>query len=219
MTDNVDNNTSEQNNTDAEVDDQAQGVLKKEDAVADKTVEDEGILDEEDGALLDDSDVLEDPYTDFTFGEGAEVNSDILGKFSSLAKGVNLSQEDAQKFIDLSGDISAAFVESQQKQWKDIKSGWLKSLKDDPDMGKGRFKETKERANRSLRKFGSKELISLFKESGYGNNPEIVRLLVNMDKHIGEDTFVENGSDTVEKKDLSYTEKMYPDLVKKNKLE
>ena len=63
-------------------------------------------------------------------------------------------------------------------------------MKNDKELGGDNFQHTAEMAKRVMDKFGSDRLKQDLNSTGLGNNPELVRLLVNMGKSMSEDKFV-----------------------------
>jgi len=139
-------------------------------------------------------------YTDFSLPEGLDVPEENIASFKEMAKTAGLSQEQAQKMLDsqasaLIADREAAKLHKEQEQ-----KAWVDELKKDADFGGSKMKETVDRANRSIRQFGSPELITLLKDTGYANNPHVVRMLAKFDRAFSEDKLVEGkGTPMVEK--------------------
>ena len=131
-------------------------------------------------------------YEGFKLPEGTEVNEELMGEFTTLAKEMNLPQESAQKLIDLLPKQFEAFAAKQAESWKDTREGWVKDIKEDKELGGEKFDETLERANRVLRNFGSDGLKTFLADSGFGDSADLIRMLSKLDKALGED-YVVNG--------------------------
>jgi hypothetical protein len=133
---------------------------------------------------------------EFTTPEGVEIPEENLTRFSEIAKSADLSQEQAQKLLDL----QAAEVQAADQAKVQLQEAWVDELKKDPDYGGAKLSETVERANRSLREYASPELVQLLKETGYANNPHVVKMFAKIDESNGEDSMVQGPSvSTVEK--------------------
>lgn len=128
---------------------------------------------------------------EFNMPEGVTLAKETLGKFEGLAKELNLSQDKAQKLVDLALDHTKNLVEDQAKQWGEIREGWVNDLKNDKEFGGDKFPETCERAKRTLRTFGSESFFSFLESTGFGDNGELIRMFAKIDKHIGEDKLVD----------------------------
>lgn len=138
-------------------------------------------------------------YEDFVLPEGAESSESFTAEFGELAKGSNLSQEDAQKFVDLAGRFATQMQEDQLSAWQTQREQWVNDLKSDKEFGGDAFKGTLESANRALRRYGSKSLIDTLNSSGVGDNAELVKLLARVDKATREDKTVEGSAPKAEK--------------------
>jgi hypothetical protein len=130
-------------------------------------------------------------YTDFTAPDGVQFNEDILGKFKERAASKNMSQEEAQEFVDLGHDLMTSMAAQHVEQINEVKTGWEKELHADPN-----FNEVQIRAQRAMRTFGDESVAELF-NSPVGSHPGLVKMLAEIDRKTGEDTFVE-GSATPE---------------------
>jgi hypothetical protein len=134
---------------------------------------------------------VEISYTDFKVPDGTEIAEENLAMFKEMAKSAGLSQEQAQKVLEAESKNVQAAKEAAELYKAQEQKAWVDELKKDPVYGGRNLGETVERANRSLRKFGSPELIQLLKETGYANNAHVVRLFANIDKSTSESRLVE----------------------------
>ena len=134
--------------------------------------------------------VVPETYETFKMPEGYEFNEELLGEFSALSKELGLAQDDAQKLVDIGNKNMETVLSGQAEAWTKVREGWVSSLKEDSEFGGEKFSETVTRAQRSLKKFGDKGLTSMLDQTGYGDNPEIIKLLARIDKAIGEDNSV-----------------------------
>lgn len=196
-----DNTLLTQNNTDgADKDQAAYDALSPEDkAAADehKAVEDQAVYDalsDEDKAKADADkakDGTPEEYADFTFPDGVEADQGLLDDFKPLAKELNLTQEQAQKLVDLQVKNIQANADAQQDAFKEIKEGWTKEVKADEETGGADYKEKVGVAVKAISKFGSDAFRKLLDDSGFGNHPEMVRCFYKIGKVISEDKFVD----------------------------
>lgn len=129
----------------------------------------------------------------YEFNGADEMDPEVLGQFSEVAKELNLSQDAAQKILDKMGP---ALAERQSQQLQTLRTEWADAAKVDKEFGGDKLDENLAVAKRALDAFGSDELRNLLNESGLGNHPEVIRLLYRAGKATGEDTFVRGGKGT-----------------------
>lgn len=127
-------------------------------------------------------------YAEFTLPEGISLDRAALEGFTPLAKDLNLSQEQAQKVVDLYAQkmlpqIQQAFADQKAQ----MVESWLQESMKDPEVGGARFDESVSTARKALDAFGTPALKAALDESGLGNHPELIRLLANIGKRISED--------------------------------
>lgn len=132
-------------------------------------------------------------YDDFTIPEGFEVNDEAMEAFKTEAKAFNggkgLSQEDAQKALDMHVKVMGEAVEAQQQQWTELTNGWLKEIKGDSEYGKDKFKNTQAEMMLAAQEYGSPELVEILKkEPAFANRPAFVKFMANVGRTLKEDT-------------------------------
>ncbi|EUD09179.1 peptidase [Providencia alcalifaciens] len=129
---------------------------------------------------------------EFTAGEGQELDKEALAAFEPIARELGLSNEQAQKIVDVYGStIMPQLVKQQADEWQKQVTGWAETVKADKE-GLGST-ESIGYAQKALDQFGSPELKSYLVETGLGNHPELVRVFSKIGKSMSEDGFV-NGS-------------------------
>lgn len=108
------------------------------------------------------------------------------------AKALGLSQENAQKLLETRNNDRAKYVEGQKQVLSDTVQAWAKALPSDPEIaGKDgtEYQANIARAKLALNKFGSSKLREELDKTGFGNHPELVRLMVRVGKAMREDSF------------------------------
>lgn len=120
--------------------------------------------------------------------EGAEVSADSLADFSEVAKELGLPQDAAQKILD---KMAPALARRQAEAIEGVKTQWADAARSDKEFGGDKLAENLSVAKKALDSFGSPELRTLLNESGLGNHPEVIRLLVRTGKAISEDGLVQ----------------------------
>lgn len=134
-------------------------------------------------------------YADFKMPEGATVNQDLLEQFKPIAKEMGLSQENAQKLIDLySNNAMASIAKAQNDAWVQLKSGWLEAAKRDPEIGGATFASNCKVGEKAITQFGDQEFASLITGLGIGQNPSFIRFCVKVGKAIADDKLVVSGA-------------------------
>ena len=120
-------------------------------------------------------------------GSGLEADSSVVQAFSESAKKLNLTQEQAQSVLD---EVAPALKEQNDGYIENLRSEWVNSVKSDPEIGGDKLQENLGKAIQVLDAYGTPELKSLLGETGLGDNPELIRLLVRAHQDIGEDRFL-----------------------------
>lgn len=130
-------------------------------------------------------------YEPFTTPNESPMDQEVLGEFQALAKGLDLSQEQAQSLVDLQARYAVKVQESATKEHKQTIDQWRKDTERDPEFGGGKLKETLASAQRVLTRFADKDFSELLNASGLGNHPALVRLLAKVDAVTKDDTLIE----------------------------
>ena len=124
--------------------------------------------------------------------EGSPLKEADLTAVAEEAKALGLSQENAQKFLESRSKVVASLIEGQKQQLETAVAGWAESIKTDSEIagkdGKD-YDANVSRARLVIEKFGSPELKKALNETGLGNHPELVRLMVRVGKGMKEDSF------------------------------
>lgn len=169
-------------------------------------------------AAKDKADAVPEAYEPFKAAEGLELDPTVMAEFGALAKEFGLSQEKAQKLVDLQSKLAlgedtarqAALLQALDAQAK----AWTDQIKSDPELGGAKFDATIQTAHKAMQAFGSPELRQLLNESGMGNNPEMVRLFHKVGLAISEDHIVIPGSDASEVTEQRAADVMFGDVFK-----
>lgn len=133
-------------------------------------------------------------YADFTLPDGIEIDADVMTEFKGLAKELGISQEAAQKLIDLQSSMESKRAESLQQMVADQSQQWADQVKSDPEIGGEHYDKSVQLAVKTIETFGSPELRTLLNDSGLGNHPELVKFCHRIGKAISEDTLVMGGN-------------------------
>lgn len=137
-------------------------------------------------------------YEDFKIPVGIEVNQPVLDEFKATAKELNLTQEGAQKLIDLQVKHMESFAGRMQETFQKIKDDWkADTIK---ELG-ANAKESLVSAGKAIEKLGTPELRKMLNETGVGNHKELVRFFIEVGKLVSEDKPVDGKNRTAAKSD------------------
>lgn len=150
-------------------------------------------------------------YEDFKLPEGFEMDQAQVESFLPIAKELNLTQEQAQKLVDLQTAHAKSAAEANQKAWESTLTEWADAARADKEFGGASFKDSLAQANKAIDAFGSKELRSALDVTGLGNHPEFLRFAYKVGKAISEDKFhVQNASSPAKPKGAA--EHLFPNM-------
>lgn len=152
---------------------------------------------------------------EFTMPEGVEMDSEMLAEFEPIAKELGLSQDKAQKLVDIQikslQKLQAAHEIQQEEAFKEMTTQWATAAKADSEYGGAKFNENLSVAQKALKQFASEGLIEYLNSSGLGNHPEVIRTFVKVGKAISEDKFVVGGQGGARATDPAKV--IYPNLA------
>lgn len=149
-------------------------------------------------------------FTDFTIADGVQMDADVLNDFKGLAKEFGLTQEGAQKLIDLQTALVAKQEQQYQAQLAEQAQQWQASLKSDKDFGGDRYDQSVQTAVKAVEQFGSPELRQLLNDSGLGNHPELVKFCHRIGKALSEDSLVLGG--TQQSRESDPAKRLFPNM-------
>ena len=150
-------------------------------------------------------------YTQFELPEGMVIGQDQLDAATPIFKEMGLSQENAQKLINL----QAAEVDRQNADWETQKADWFNELKADKDVGGPKFGDASKEVTQFIKAHAGEGYQELHKflEAGWGNFPPLFKLIHTMAKRTSEDTFNGPGSKGEgDKSEAASLKKMYPTM-------
>ncbi|ELH6290415.1 peptidase [Escherichia coli] len=132
---------------------------------------------------------------EFTAGEGVELDSEALEQFEPIARELNLTNEQAQKMVDLYGTKIMPMVQQQQAEaWQKQTEGWAETVKADKEIGGDKLTANLSAAQRALDQFGTPELKEYLNATGLGNHPDLVKTFVKIGKAMSEDGMVDGSN-------------------------
>lgn len=128
---------------------------------------------------------------EFKAPEGAELDKEAVAQFEPIARELNLSQEQAQKLVDLYGSkVMPQLMKQQADTWQKQVADWGTAAKDDAEIGGDKFDGNLTRAKQAMDKFATPQLREFLETTGMGNHPELIRVFVKVGAAMSEDGLV-----------------------------
>lgn len=124
---------------------------------------------------------------EFNAGEGIEIDTDAMAEFEPVARELNLTNEQAQKLVDVYPKILAGVQQRQVEAWQKQTEGWAETVKADKEVGGDKLTSNLSAAQRALDQFGTPELREYLDGTGLGNHPELVKAFIKVGKAMSED--------------------------------
>lgn len=145
---------------------------------------------------------------EFKYPDGYQVDESALGEYTSAFKELGLTNEQAQKLVDMDAKRSASSTEAALAAHKQQVDTWVGELQNDPDFGGAKFEANVEIANKAMAAFGSPELKQFFKDTGLGNHPLLVKAFHKAGMQLGEGSIHKTTTDQPAAKSLA--DMLYP---------
>lgn len=125
---------------------------------------------------------------DLKFPEGVVADEAALAELTPILKAANVSNEVAQKLVDLQIKREQAADAARAKAWEDAQADWQKTQLADPEYGgsEEKLKENLGDARTFMKAFASPALIEYLDNTGFGDHPELVRMAVKAGKAMRE---------------------------------
>ncbi|HCT8099114.1 TPA: peptidase [Enterobacter hormaechei] len=134
---------------------------------------------------------------EFKLAEGQELDTAALEQFEPIARELNLTNEQAQKMVDLYGTKIMPMVQKQQAEaWQKQTEGWAETVKADKEIGGDKLTANLSAAQRALEQFGDPELKEYLDSTGLGNHPALVKAFIKVGKAMSEDKVVTGGHES-----------------------
>jgi hypothetical protein len=128
-------------------------------------------------------------------------------------KELGLTQEEAKAAFDYAHSEVTGFRERAETTWNQQVTGWETAAKSDKEIGGANFEKSSKLAQAIIKKFGTPELITELSR-GYGNHPELVRLLSRVAVHFDEADLVPPSGDDGKPKEKSTADVLYGGTTK-----
>ena len=128
-------------------------------------------------------------YGAFKLPEDVRIDAEQLAPATELFAEAGLSQEQAQKFIDLAMARESAAAQRGAQAFVELQNQWVSEIKADPDIGGDRLKASLASAARAIDRLDVPGLREALNFTGAGNNPAVVKAFVRLGQMISEDRF------------------------------
>lgn len=133
-------------------------------------------------------------YGEFAAAEGVTLDQDAVGEFKALASDAKLTQEQAQKVVDIGVKLQQKWAAQQTQAMETARTQWAEASNTDKEFGGEKLAENLAVAKAALDKFGSPELKQLLNDSGLGNHPEVIRFFYRAGRAISDDRLIGGGN-------------------------
>lgn len=133
--------------------------------------------------------VVPDKY-DLKLPEGSLLDANFLARQAETAKALGLSQELAQKQVELASNEVKAYHDAAVAKHQALVTEWMNQAKTDKEIGGDAFAQNAELSRRVVEKYSNPDFMKMLDQTGYGNHPELVRVFARIGRAIGEDTFI-----------------------------
>ena len=148
-------------------------------------------------------------YTDFTAPDGVTLDPEMSGEIGALAKELGLSQENAQKVVDIGAKLALKGASDQAAHVQSIHNDWREQSTNDKEFGGDKLAESLSIAKAAMEATATPQLQTLLDKSGLGNHPEVIRHFLKIAPAFAADKFVP-GSKAPAGAGKSAAEVLYP---------
>lgn len=130
-------------------------------------------------------------YADFVMPEGVTLDKAQVEAFAPIAKELGLTQEQAQKLVDL----QAAKVQADMAAADATIAQWAEEAKADPEIGGAKWDGTLKAAQAAYVSVATPKLREMLDTTGFGNHPEVIRMFAAIGSKLGLDKTPPAGTD------------------------
>jgi len=123
-----------------------------------------------------------------TAPEGVELDSKALEGFTTFAKEMGLTQDQAQKALEFQLSREAEANASAKEFWADQNRKWVEAIKTDKEVGGADWQVKATKARNAAFALGGQELLTEISRLGLANNPALVRAFYRAATKMSEDS-------------------------------
>ena len=135
------------------------------------------------------------------------LQESIVEEIVSIAKEQGLSNEQAQKVLDMQSEAVSKYHTKLESDFNTQVKEWGEELRADKDIGGEHLKQNVEYARRTVIKFGGEEFLNELDQTGYGNHPGLFKMLARMGYELEARENISGGKPPA--KEVSMAEKFY----------
>lgn len=127
-------------------------------------------------------------------GEDApQLDEALLEDFTGMLREDNLTQAQANRYMEFAGKLQEKWLGEITQAHVDMRAAWRKEAQTDPEIGGDKFAENLAKAKTVLNAFASDKLKEQLNETGFGDNPEFLRMMYKLGVVNSEHDFVKAG--------------------------
>ncbi len=141
--------------------------------------------------------------------EDGILGEPALESVMEFAKDHGLNKAQAQGILDKQEEMLGRYVEAEDNAHAAELKAWRKTVVSDPIIGGSNLDQSSENAKRVVERFGTKELENLLDTTGYGDHPEIVRILSSIGAVMANDSLILGGANQEKKAPKTTAELFY----------
>lgn len=127
---------------------------------------------------------------DLKLPEGSPLSAEDLALTLKNAKEAKLSKEQATTVLSAQDNAARSVIDRQNVAFKATQAQWKTDAAKDPEFGGEAFAKNVEIAKRAWDIVASPALKAMADQTGLGNHPEVVRMMVKIGKMMAEDTMI-----------------------------
>lgn len=128
---------------------------------------------------------------DLKLPEGFDAPEGLMDSFKEMAKELKLSNESAQKMVDLAVKQAQEIESRNQEVWLAQREAWREELTEDPKYGGKNLDATLRNAARVFQLYGNEAVVEALNNFGLGDHPEFVKMFARIGQALREDRLVE----------------------------
>jgi len=117
-----------------------------------------------------------------------------MERIASYAKEQGLSKDAAEKLVTDRSKAIDDFHQSNLNDHKELVDKWAAECKDDKEIGGDNYNESVVCAKNAVSRFGSEAFKKQLEDTGFGNNPEVVRVFARIGRAMESDSLVKGGA-------------------------
>lgn len=132
--------------------------------------------------------------------ENYPISEGALKGMNEMCKAAKLSEEQGKAVMAyMHGNYTTA-MQNQQTAMQDQAKQWIDDFRADKEFGGDKFDASLADARKALATFDAGGTVSkMLIETGYGNNPDVLRIFARVGAALGEDKLAGNGGGAAEK--------------------